>query len=158
MRIARFLLFCLLIATACDTNRVFENNKDFEKRYWLSGDQPSFDFQIDNTSVGYNLYCNLRNEISYPNSRIFLTYHLSDSTGKELQKAMISEYLFDKKTGEPFGKSGLGDIYDHRFLLLKNYAFLQPGKYTMRFEQFMRSDTLRGVLAVGLRVERTNNK
>jgi gliding motility-associated lipoprotein GldH len=72
-----------------------------------------------------------------------------------MKRALMTEYLFDAKTGKPFGKSGIGDLYDHRFLLLKNYQFKSKGKYRMKFEQFMRTDTLPGILAVGLRVERS---
>ena len=57
------------------------------------------------------------------------------------------------KTGKPFGTSGLGDIYDHRFELLKDYQFPTRGKYRIKLEQMMRMDTLHGILAVGVRVE-----
>jgi gliding motility-associated lipoprotein GldH len=70
----------------------------------------------------------------------------------------MNEFLFDASSGEPFGNSGLGDIYDHQFLLLKDYQFKKPGKYVMTFEQLMRTDTLQGVLAVGLRIERSPEK
>jgi gliding motility-associated lipoprotein GldH len=65
--------------------------------------------------------------------------------------------LFHEKTGEPFGSSGLGYVFEHQFPLLENYTFKNPGKYTMRFEQFMRTDTLKGVLSVGIRVEKSQN-
>jgi gliding motility-associated lipoprotein GldH len=68
---------------------------------------------------------------------------------------MINSFLFDEKTGKPNGNSGLGDIYDQQFLLLKDYAFTQPGDYTIQFEQFMRTDSLQGVLAIGVRVEKS---
>jgi gliding motility-associated lipoprotein GldH len=65
-------------------------------------------------------------------------------------------FLFDQHTGKPQGSSGLGDIYDQRFPVISNYKFPSPGKYKVSFEQFMRKDTLEGVLAIGLRVERGN--
>ena len=66
----------------------------------------------------------------------------------------MGEYLFDAKTGKPSGKSGIGDLYDHRFLLLQNYQFPKPGKYKIVLEQFMRMDTLPGIVAIGIRVEK----
>ena len=62
--------------------------------------------------------------------------------------------LFDDKTGEPLGESGLGDIYQHRIPVKMNHRFDYAGKYKVSFEQFMRTDTLSGILGVGLRVER----
>ena len=72
----------------------------------------------------------------------------------EIKKEMINSFLFDEKTGKPQGTSGLGDIYDQQLLLLQNHKFNQAGKYTIQYEQFMRTDTLQGVLAIGVRVEK----
>ena len=157
MRFVGCLLLVLLVL-GCDPSRVYEENADFPQRYWLVNEQPAFEFTIDKTNTRYNLYLNLRNELSYSNSRIFINYSLADSSGAIIHKELVSHFLFDKKTGKPFGNSGLGDIYDHQFLLLKNFEFKQPGKHTMHFEQFMRTDTLKGILAVGLRVERSLEK
>src|SRR5690606_32956947 len=96
-----------------------------------------------------------RNSLEYPFSRIFLNYTLADSTGKTLNSKMVSQFLFEEKTGAPFGESGLGDIYHHRIPLETAFQFPRQGKYQVTFEQYMRRDTLEGVLAVGLRVERT---
>jgi gliding motility-associated lipoprotein GldH len=146
------LLAIILLLNCCDDSRVYEKNNDFANQQWLVNEKPSFEFAA-NKDQTYNLYCNLRNSLTYPYSRIFVTYTLKDSVGTEIKKEMINTFLFDEKTGKPNGSSGLGDIYDHQLVLLRNYAFNQPGKYTVQFEQFMRTDTLQGVLAIGLRVE-----
>lgn len=151
MRISVFL-FVIILLSSCGDSRVYEKNYDFETREWLVSDVPSFEFTVS-ANQSYNLYCNLRNSVAYPYSRLFINYTLKDSTGLELKKEMINTYLFNEKTGEPIGSSGLGDIYDQQVLLLKEYNFTQPGTYTVQFEQFMRTDTLQGILAVGLRVE-----
>ena len=147
------LLAVMVLLNCCDNSRVYEKNYDFAERQWLIGEKPSFEFTVDNNQ-SYNVYCNLRNDLTYPYSRIFITYTLKDSLGTELKKEMINSFLFDEKTGKPNGNSGLGDIYDQQFLLLKDYTLSQPGNYTIQFEQFMRTDTLQGVLAIGLRVEK----
>jgi gliding motility-associated lipoprotein GldH len=147
-----FCLICILFS-ACDSSRVYEQNTDFANRYWIVDEKPEFEFTINQPADTYTLYGNIRNAISYPYARIFFTYHLQDSTGTEIEKKLVTQYLFDGKTGKPFGNSGLGDIYDHRFELLKNYHFKYAGRYTVKFEQLMRTDSLPGILAVGLRVE-----
>jgi gliding motility-associated lipoprotein GldH len=147
-------VFMLAMVVGCDTTRVYEKNHNFDERYWLVSEQPVFEFKVDDAEAPVNVYCNLRNSISYPYSRIFVKYTLNDSSGKEIKSDMINTFLFDKKTGEPQGASGVGDIYDHQIPLLTNYTFDSSGKYSVRFEQFMRTDTLEGMLAVGLRVER----
>ena len=142
-----------IFLSACDKKRIYEKNVDFEQRYWLVKEQPEFEFSVEDATIPYNLYGNIRNEVSYPKTNLYLTYYLRDSTTL-LQKKLVSSLLFDEKTGQPFGTSGLGDVYDHRVPILMGYKFNHPGKYTVKLEQFMRLDTLRGVLAVGIRVEK----
>lgn len=148
------IITAMLLLQACDENRVYEKNHDFAERHWLMSDQPTFEFTIADRQLPYTLSCYLRNSVAYPYSRIFIMYTLEDSLGNTLKREMITGNLFKPKTGEPFGTTGLGDLYDHQFPLLKDYTFDHTGKYKVRFEQFMRTDTLEGVLAVGLRVER----
>ena len=143
---------------SCDDQRVYERNIDFDSRYWLLNEKPELEFEISDTVQAYNLYCNVRNSLDYPFARIFITYYLKDSTGALMQKDLVSEFLFDEKTGEPFGESGLGDIYHHRIRLKQNFRFPYSGKYSMAFEQYMRRDTLQGVLAVGLRIEKVDQQ
>jgi len=157
MRRTLAIAVAALLFYACDEQRLFENYKDFDNSTWVVSDQPAFEFSIDDIQQPYNLYCNLRNAESYPYADFRFTYYLADTTGALLDKKLKLTYLFDRKTGKPSGESGLGDIYEDQFPLLKNYKFAHPGRYTMRFEQFMRRDTLPGILAVGLRVERAEH-
>lgn len=143
-----------LFLAACDNSRVYEQVVDFQQRRWIVTEKPKFDFVIEDTSERYNLYGYIRNAVSYPYSRVFFTFYLQDSTGREVEKKLMTEFLFDAKTGKPFGKSGIGDLYDHQFLLLQDYQFITAGKYHLELEQFMRQDTLPGILAVGVRVEK----
>ena len=157
----KFLLPVLLLTlflTACDENRVYQKNRDFADRYWALKDTAAFEFTIPNDRVAYDLYCDIRNSVSFPYSRLFVNYYLQDSGGAVLQKKMMQTLLFDPKTGKPYGTSGLGDIYDNRVRILKNFQFPYPGKYRIAFEQYMRTDTLQGILAVGLRVEKTSSE
>ena len=139
---------------SCDDQRVYEKNTDFGSRYWVVSQKPVFDFEVPDSLNAYNVYCNVRNSLEYPYSRIFITWYLQDTLGTTIQKDLVQQMLFDDKTGEPLGDSGLGDLYDHRILLMQNHRFSRPGKFSIAFEQFMRTDTLRGILSVGLRVER----
>ncbi len=148
-----YLVGLLLSFAACDSNRVYEENIYFKDRTWKITEPAQLDFVISDTTQRYNLYLDVRNSLDYPYSRLFVNYNLYAPSGQEISKKMISEYLFDQKTGKPKGSSGLGDVYDHQFVFLHNYSFPKPGKFKINFEQFMRQDTLQGILAVGLRVE-----
>jgi len=156
MKYIFFLFFTLLLVTGCDSNRVFEDYAEFEDKTWKVKSPAIFEFQIQDSTKKYNLYYNVRNSIDYPYARLFVQYSLQDSAGTELSKKLVSNYLFDQKTGRPLGRSGLGDVFDNQFLILDNHQFKSRGVYRVRLEQFNRQDTLKGILAIGLRVETEN--
>src|SRR5260221_8412187 len=148
-----YLRIAAILLIGCYSRRVFEDNFEFRDRTWKITEPVQFEFQIADTSNKYRLLMNIRNSLDYPYARIFVNYDLlrQDSS---LNKRMVAEYLFDQKTGKPFGTSGIGDIYDHQFSILKNYSFKKAGVYKIRLNQFMRMDTIPGILAVGIRVEK----
>ncbi len=151
----RAIVFALtiLLFVGCDSNKIYDNIVEFDDRAWKVAQPAEFEFVVSDTAEHYDISCTLRNSLDYPFARIFIHYALTDSAGREISKQMISNFLFDQKTGEPNGASGLGDVYDHELPLLKNYSFPYSGKYKVRLEQMMRQDTLRGVLATGLLVQ-----
>jgi len=155
----RFLvLMPLLVLFSCDLSRVYEQQVDFPEKAWMVVDKPQFDFDIKDHTQNYNLYYTVRNSLDFPFSRLFVDYALTDSSNNQLRKDLLSSYLFDQKSGEPFGNSSIGDLFDHRFPIVTNYHFDKPGRYSITLEQFNRLDTLQGILAVGIRVEIANNK
>jgi len=163
MRLFAVLVIIAALVSACDSNRVFEDNKDFEKRAWNVSDTVAFEFAIADENVNYNLLCNIRNTMDYPFSRIFVNYTLQDSARKVIATKLVTMSLFEAKSGYPFGNSGIGDIYDHRFPLLENRKFAK-GKYFVKLQHVMRTDTtnsypvLPGILAAGVRVEKVEPK
>jgi len=153
MRIYFSIVAISLILFGCDSTRVFEDNVEFRDRKWKITEPVQFEFQVADTSKKYNLLMNIRNSLDYPYARIFVNYDLQTQDSILLNKKMVAEYLFDQKTGKPFGSSGIGDIYDHQFPILRKYSFEKVGTYRMKLSQFMRMDTIPGILAVGIRLE-----
>jgi gliding motility-associated lipoprotein GldH len=151
-----FSLVCLLFS--CDPDRLFEQNTNLEERYWRVDEPMIFDFKIEDSSQPYTIYYNVRNSLEYPYARLFIQYTLSDSTGAPIDKKLNAQFLFDQKSGKPFGQSGIGDVFDHQFLIIEKQMFKYPGKYQLKIEQYNRQDTLRGILAVGARVEKFSLK
>jgi gliding motility-associated lipoprotein GldH len=143
----------LVVLLGCDSNRLFEQNVSLLDSNWIVSEKPSFKFRIRDTGKQYNMYCNIRNNSSYPYARFFFSYALKDSIGTVLNTNLKTAFLFDVKTGKPMGNSGIGDVFDHQIPVLTNFQFKYAGTYTLEFEQSMRLDTLMGISAVGARVE-----
>ncbi|GAA0891458.1 hypothetical protein GCM10009122_11370 [Fulvivirga kasyanovii] len=151
------LLFLISGLTACDSNRIYEENIDLENKTWIADSSLTFQFQIKNQDKKYNLYYNLRNSVSYPFQNIYVNYTLEDTLGNKIATELVNKDLFHPKTGKPYG-DGLGDIFDHQFPLLEDYEFEQAGTYRLKLEQFMRRDSLPEILSVGVRVEYTTDE
>ena len=156
MRTILISLLLSLFTFSCDSKRVFEDNVEFKDRNWKLAQPAEFRFQISDTAHTYNVLLDVRNSLDYPYARLFVNYELHAPDSALLSKKMVSDFLFDQKTGKPFGTSGIGDVYDHQFPLLTNFSFKKAGQYKMNVQQFMRMDTLPGILAVGIRVESAN--
>lgn len=148
------LIWVILICTACDPNRVYEQNQDLESALWHADQPVSFEFAIANDSLLYNLHLNVRNGIAYPFHNLYVKYDLRDSTERSLKSELKEVFLSDPKTGKPYG-DGLGDLFDHRFPLLLNHKFDYTGMYKIEIQQFMRLDSIPMIVSVGLRVERS---
>lgn len=158
MRLSVLFLFVLFIMSRCDDRRIYEYSHDFKERAWHVADTSRFEFAIKDTGKKYNVFYIVRNSLDYPYARLFVQYAMRDTTGVEIHKKLVTSYLFDQKTGKPFGQSGLGDIFDHRFILEDHFEFQRPGTYEVTLQQSMRLDTLPGILSVGVRIEEAEEK
>ncbi|MDF9797373.1 gliding motility-associated lipoprotein GldH [Catalinimonas alkaloidigena] len=143
----------LLLFSACDSNRLFEENYNFANKQWNVDTVPSFRFEISNPDEEYNIYWNVRNTISYPYRNLYLTYYLEDTLGRTISTDLHNMLLFDPKTGKPYG-SGSGDIFSHQIMAMPEYEFDSAGVYQIRLEQYMRTDTIKDLLSIGVRVEK----
>ncbi|AUD05240.1 gliding motility lipoprotein GldH [Spirosoma pollinicola] len=153
MKGLRLLLCTVLLIGGCDTNAVYKEYTDIDDGKWYIKNAPSFTFEIADASQLYNIYYNLRNSVSYGYYNLYLTRYLRDASGKEIESRLDELILMDPKTGKPNG-DGLGDLFDHKFLIKRNYRFPKPGKYTMQLKQYMRQDPLLNIMSVGITVEK----
>ncbi len=137
---------------SCDSSKVYNDFNDLDNAFWPMDSIQRFTFQIDDSLKAYNLYATFRNSSSYPFYNIYFQYTLKDSSENILREQLTEYNFFDPKTGQPLG-SGLGDLFDHSFLLEEKYRFDFTGAYSLEFQQFMRMDTLPFIVSVGAKVE-----
>lgn len=152
------LLTLSLCFTACDSGRVYEENTDLAEGSWHKDSVLTFPFTIEQDSLPYNIYYNLRNALAYPAYNIYLGIEIQDSTGQTLRSDLNNIELFDPKTGKPFG-DGLGDIFDHQILVFEGYEFPYEGPYQIVIENKVREDMLIEeqlpyIMSVGIRIEK----
>jgi len=156
-RLLPWLFIVIFVAFSCERTRIYERNVKFTDRIWNKDTAALFNFEITDINTNYKFYFNLRNTILYPYQNIYLSYSLEDTLGNVYDSDLTNINLFHNKTGEPYG-SGMGDIFDHQYLVIEDYQFNNPGMYLFRIKQYMRMDSLPEIMSVGLRIERSINQ
>lgn len=150
--------FAILLAItsflSCDSNAIFKDHEDIDDGVWYVKNEPSFTFEITDISQPYNVYYLVRNSIGYPYYNLYVKRFLLNEKNKTVNEALNELILMDERTGKPMG-DGLGDLFDHKIVALKNYRFPKAGKYTFKVRQYMRQDPLPGIMSMGVSVEPT---
>lgn len=149
-------LFFLFWITSCDSDRLFEKNKDIPNNVWDKNFIPSFEFEIQDTLQLYVLSVNVRHTHFYPFSNLWVMIYTQFPDSTQIQSRV--ELPLAENSGKWYG-SCMGDICDANVFIQKKTKFNQVGKHSIRFEQIMRNKTdniehLPGIMAIGLKVEK----
>lgn len=153
---AIFFVALALVLFSCDPNRVFEENKTIQGKYWYVDSVMTFSFNVPDTIARYNLFANFSHTADYSFNNLYFRYELQDSLKLTLADQQLNIQFFDQKTGQPLG-SGLGDIFDHQFLIIDDYKFDQLGVHHLSLQQYMRTDSLPAIRNVGVRVAKATH-
>jgi gliding motility-associated lipoprotein GldH len=133
-----------------DPGAIFDQNTPIDNHNWSYANRVKNSVKIDDTSVPYNLYINLRVTGEYKYSNIFV---LIRRNGPKLRGVTRYEIKLANLDGEWLGQ-GSGNLYSYQVPVLTNYKFPEKGTYTFEIEQNMRDNPLHEVNDVGLRVEK----
>lgn len=145
------LSFFLFGAWGCDYNRIYEEYRPIEEHVWHYDQPVQFEAAIEDTTDRYNLFLDLRHKNNYPYNNIWVT--VTTITPDADTNRLKNEFSLANERGQWKGQA-VGSVYDHRFRILKNMRFKQKGNYQFRVKHLMRKDELKGVMDVGLRIER----
>ena len=153
------ILICLagfvLLFTACDKDKIFEQSKTIDKDTWLSNDFIRFNVNIPDNTIPVNYYLIVRNTTDYKYSNIFFFVRTKLPDGTMLTDTINCVLAYPD--GKWVGK-GIGKYREVTQLLIPNSLFPQKGEYVFEFEQAMREDKLKGINAIGIRIEESNIK
>ncbi|MFD0833290.1 gliding motility lipoprotein GldH [Mucilaginibacter boryungensis] len=138
--------------TSCsDPNGIFDQNTPIVNHNWAYVNNITYNVKIDDPSIAYNLYFNLRVTGDYKYSNLFVLLH---TTGPNQKPAVVRyELKLANLQGEWLG-SGSGNLYSYQIPFEGKYHFPAKGVYRFEIEQNMRDNPLHEVSDVGLRVEK----
>lgn len=144
----------LLLLCACETTTIYQNTATLADHTWPADSLLNFSFHVHDTTQPYDIYLMVKNTQEYPYQNLYITYYLEDATQTLLNTELRNYALFEVKTGKPWG-SGWKKVKSHAFIVLKDHHFLWPGLYTLKLAQFMRTEALPGLHAVGIKVAKS---
>ncbi len=147
------LLFIGLIGlqmTACDANRVFEENQAVENNSWKSEDIKTFSFDVTDTISPLNIYINLRTTTDYQYSNIYLFMYSVYPNGTSNKDTL--EFLLAKPDGQWLGDNS-GTVVEFKGLIASGGRFSTAGTYKFQLQHAMRETELAEIIDVGMRVE-----
>ena len=136
----------------CKHDFLLEEKKSVAGKTWVQADSLRFDFDLVDTAHVYNLFVDVEHSDGYPFENLYVRIHTVLPSGKRLVK--IRSLQLAGPAGEWLG-SGSGEKIKARVTLQEHAYFGQPGHYALVFEQWMRQDSLPGISAVGLAVQKT---
>jgi len=140
-----------LAAWACDQNRVFEEYREIEKKMWHKDSIMVFNVQMTDTITNHNLYVNIRNDIQYGYSNLWLFIELQQPGGISTKDTF--EITLAHPSGEWLGK-GFGGIKTNQVIYKRNVFFPVSGNYKIALQQGMREENLSQITEVGIRIEK----
>ena len=146
---------CLLLLGACAKIDLYERVATIPGQAWQSSYKPSFTFQIQDTTVPYQLFLILRHNNMYGYNNIWVNVRRQSPDGK----TSTVPYELQLATNERgWLAEGMDDLYTHRIPLTPpandTFYFNRSGAYTFTIEHTMREDPLQHVMNVGLRIEK----
>ncbi len=141
-----------LFSSSCDKNRIFEANVEIPDQSWNKDKAVVFSPFIEDTLSTQNVFVNVRNTSSYPYNNLFLFITTTSPSGQWISDTL--ELPLADERGRWLG-SGLGDIFFSRKVFKQKIRFPMEGAYTFEIRQGMRSEDLKGIRDVGIRIEKS---
>jgi gliding motility-associated lipoprotein GldH len=147
-------LFCVFLAIllfACNSDVMFTDSVSMPGEEWTLDNVPAFESEITDTVSSNNIFFTIRTGSSYPFRNIYLFVSTTSPAGKTITDTL--QYNLADEKGKWYGK-GFGDVHELNLPFKAGVYFPSKGIYSFRIRHGMRSETLKGVYDIGLRIEK----
>ncbi len=154
----RTILFLAIVVislglVACNGKLVYEADIEIPPNGWHKDNIAKFHFEIDDTSVPYNLFLKVENTEDYSCSNLWLfvsTRHESGFVTRDTLECMLAA-----PNGRWYG-SGWSSDYSLTVPFKQMAGFKEKGGYSVFVQQAMRKEdgVLQGITHVGFKVEK----
>lgn len=145
------IIAVLTVVWACDMQRVYDTYYPIENSAWHKDSLLVFNVPVEDTLQNHNLYINVRNNVDYGFSNLWLFVEVAQPGG------MAVRDTFEMVLADPSGKwlgEGFGGLKTREAIYRRNVFFPASGEYKFTIQQGMRKEVLEGISDVGLRIEK----
>jgi len=157
MRWSLFFIMVSLILPAlfsCSRNAIYEQSQATTAETWNKDVMLVFDgLEITDTTSLYSFSLIVRHTRSFPFSNLYLFMHTTFPDHKILKDTI--EVILAKPDGQWLGK-GFGNIREYKISLNESLKFPIPGKYSVKFQQGMRTDNLVGIKDLSIQIRKAS--
>lgn len=153
LTITSFALLLTILLFGCLRPGNFEKNIEIPQQDWHYSFMPTVAFNISDTTKLYNVYITLRHTEAYAYRNLWVYLHSRQPSDKNFQKERFELVLQDDQ-GRWLGR-GMDDIYELNIPIFTRIRFTQTGEYTLKLEQIMRDNPLKGIMNAGIRIEQS---
>lgn len=148
------IIFVFLLLAGCKETGLYEKVYFMKGNTWSAQEQPSFEFEVNDTASMYQLYFLIRHADAYEYNNVWISLESQLPGDSIKRKERFDIPLADQNK---WLGSGMDDIFDHRVLLYREpVKFGKTGLYKVNIGHEMRVEPLEHVFNVGLRIEKVN--
>lgn len=148
------VLMGLVFLGACRPMDLYEKTVFFPKHEWESKNQPSFNFEVQDSLSYYHIYVVIRHLDAYHYNNLWLNVQ-TKGPGMQPISQKLNLTLANNTTG--WLGSGMDDVFDHRIRITTAPIRFKKGEYQFTLQQIMREDPLPYVLNAGIRIEKAKS-
>lgn len=152
LRLQFFVITLIVILfSACDKNQVFEKYEKIPQSGWHKDSTIVFSVPVTDTLQNHNLLLNIRNDIKYNYSNLWLFIEINQPG--EIAVTDTFEVMLANSAGKWLG-DGFGGIKTRQIPYRSSVYFPVSGDYKISIQHGMRDETLDAITNVGIRVEK----
>jgi gliding motility-associated lipoprotein GldH len=142
------IALALLMIYSCGPKSILDQKVDIPQP-WKYNDLKTFDFEVVDTTVAYDLTIDVAHDADFPHENVYLQVTTTFPDGKKISNPLSLELADDQGGWQ-------GDCNGSRCMtsiaMAQQSYYKKPGKYKMSFEQYTRQDTLNGIHTLQLQI------
>jgi len=144
-----FILFAALCS--CGNRYFFEDYRHVPESGWHKDSVIIFKIPADDTMNNFDMYLNVRNNVNYRYSNLWLFIEIVRPGGETVKDTF--EIILADPSGRWLGE-GFAGLKTRQAIYRRQFFFPVSGDYHIKVQHGMRQDLLKGINDVGIRISR----